>query len=161
MKYIITNLSLLAFCAFTFAQRPDNIRCEYLTNPLGIDAASPRFTWLLDDNRYEAVQNAYRIAVGTDSAAVASGHGNALWSSNASWSNVAQGNALQALVQGNALWNNAARAKASPVRAKAYTRLSPFQGLDVPLLYLHRALPCANAFGALPLRNMSYINFKT
>ena len=67
-----------------------------------------------------------------------------------------RGKAPKALAQGNALWSSAAGTKTSPVRAKAYTRLPPFQGLDVLLLYLHRALPCANAFGALPLRCTSW-----
>ncbi len=76
MKSIITIFSLLVFCVFAFAQRPCDLRCEHLTNPLGIDAPSPRLTWLLDDTRYGAVQNAYRIIVGTDSSAVARGQGN-------------------------------------------------------------------------------------
>ena len=78
MKSIITTLSLLLFSAFSFAQRPANLRCEHLINPLGVDTPSPRFTWLLDDTRYGAVQNAYRIVVGADSSAVARGQGN-IW----------------------------------------------------------------------------------
>ena len=76
MKSFITIVNVLIFCALTNAQRPDNLRCEYLTNPLGIDVPSPRLTWLLDDARYGAIQNAYRIIVGTDSATVARGQGN-------------------------------------------------------------------------------------
>ena len=76
MKIILKTLSLLALCAFSYAQRPVFLRCEHLVNPLGIDATAPRFTLLLDDSRYGAVQNAYRIVVGTDSAAVARGQGN-------------------------------------------------------------------------------------
>ena len=78
MKFIIISVNLLVFCASSLAQRPAHLRCEHLTNPLGIDAPSPRLTWLLDDVRYGAVQNAYRIIVGTDSAAVAHGQGN-IW----------------------------------------------------------------------------------
>ncbi|MDR3194175.1 MAG: glycoside hydrolase family 78 protein [Tannerella sp.] len=54
---------------------PANLRCEYLTDPLGIDAAAPRLAWQMDDNRYGAMQAAFRIVVGTDSAAVANGRG--------------------------------------------------------------------------------------
>jgi alpha-L-rhamnosidase len=65
--------------AVSFAQSaPDHLRCEYLVNPLGIDVASPRLSWQLNDSRHGAVQTAYRLVVGTDSAAVASGQGN-LW----------------------------------------------------------------------------------
>src|SRR3546814_13637105 len=52
------------------------LRCEYLTNPMGIDEASPRLTWKLNDKRDGALQTAYRIVVGTDSVAVANGKGN-------------------------------------------------------------------------------------
>ena len=76
MKIIIAIANLFIFCAFSFAQHPSNLRCEHLTNPLGIDTPSPRLTWLLDDARYGAVQNAYRIIVGTDSTAVTRGQGN-------------------------------------------------------------------------------------
>ena len=79
MKFIkfsaITTFILLIFCAFSFAQRPANLRCEHLINPLGIDTPSPRLTWLLDDARYGAIQNAYRIVVSVDSVAVALGKG--------------------------------------------------------------------------------------
>jgi len=78
MKFVITNLSLLAFCTFSLAQHPADLRCEHLSNPLGMDAPTPRLTWRLDDARYGAVQKAYRIIVGTDSIAVARGQGN-IW----------------------------------------------------------------------------------
>jgi alpha-L-rhamnosidase len=98
MKFIITLISLLTFCAFSFAQRPADLRCEHLTSPLGIDAPSPRLTWRLDDARYGAVQNAYRIIVGADSAAVARGQGN-IWDTQKASSDrmlvVYQGQALQ------------------------------------------------------------------
>ncbi|MCE5344672.1 MAG: glycoside hydrolase family 78 protein [Bacteroidales bacterium] len=55
---------------------PGNLRCEYLINPLGIDATAPRLSWFLNDGRYGAVQRAYRIIVGIDSAEVANGKGN-------------------------------------------------------------------------------------
>ena len=76
MKPIITIINLFIISVLSFAQRPDYLRCEHLTNPLGLDEPAPRLTWLLDDNRYMAVQNAYRIIVGTDSMAVARGQGN-------------------------------------------------------------------------------------
>jgi alpha-L-rhamnosidase len=71
--------SLFLLCSMVVsAQSPAHLRCEYLENPLGIDARSPRFTWLLDDNRYEAKQTAYRLIVDTDSSAVVRGQG-AYW----------------------------------------------------------------------------------
>ena len=40
-----------------------NLRCEYLTNPLGIDAGSPRLSWILSSNQRGEKQTAYRILV--------------------------------------------------------------------------------------------------
>jgi alpha-L-rhamnosidase len=55
---------------------PENLRCEHLVDPLGIDAPAPRLSWLLNDARHGALQTAYRIVVGTDSVEVANGRGN-------------------------------------------------------------------------------------
>ncbi|HLZ88758.1 MAG TPA: family 78 glycoside hydrolase catalytic domain, partial [Puia sp.] len=57
-----------------------NLKCEYLTNPLGIDNPNPRITWQLRDAEQDIHQTVYQILVGTDSAAVANGHGNT-WAS--------------------------------------------------------------------------------
>ncbi|MDR1982101.1 MAG: glycoside hydrolase family 78 protein [Tannerellaceae bacterium] len=54
---------------------PVNLRCEYLVGPLGIDVPSPRLSWQVEDARHGARQTAYRLVVGTDSAAVADGKG--------------------------------------------------------------------------------------
>src|SRR5690606_1363976 len=51
-----------------------DLKCEHLVNPVGIDAAHPRFTWKMQDSRKGAKQIAYRIRVGTDSLAVAQGN---------------------------------------------------------------------------------------
>lgn len=51
------------------------LQCEYLNNPVGIDAERPRLHWKMQDNRRGARQTAYRIWVDTDSAAVANGRG--------------------------------------------------------------------------------------
>jgi alpha-L-rhamnosidase len=68
LKPFIVLLFLTEVCSLLSAQNnPDNLRCEYLFNPLGIDTPSPRFTWLLNDSRQGALQQAYRIVVGTDS----------------------------------------------------------------------------------------------
>jgi alpha-L-rhamnosidase len=53
------------------AGRPDELKCEYLVNPLGIDAAHPRLSWKLADTIQGAQQAAYEVYVGTDSSAVA------------------------------------------------------------------------------------------
>jgi alpha-L-rhamnosidase len=53
--------------------QPVYLRCEYLQSPIGIDVLHPRLSWRLDDSRSGAVQQAYAITLGTDSAALAGG----------------------------------------------------------------------------------------
>ena len=43
------------------------LQCEHLVTPIGIDAAHPRLSWQLSDNRNGARQTAYQIRVSTDS----------------------------------------------------------------------------------------------
>jgi len=43
--------------------QPTNLRCEYMTNPLGIDTAAARLSWELQDSRRGATQFAYQIIV--------------------------------------------------------------------------------------------------
>ncbi len=40
-----------------------NLRCEYKTSPLGIDAANPRLSWIIESNRRGFKQTAYQIIV--------------------------------------------------------------------------------------------------
>ena len=40
---------------------PTRLRCEYLSNPLGIDETRPRLSWWVDDDRPAELQTAYRI----------------------------------------------------------------------------------------------------
>lgn len=75
----ILALSISALlCVSTRAQTTAsvvNLKCEYLQNPLGIDAKQPRLTWMLADERQGAKQTAYQIIVGKDSAGVAKANG--------------------------------------------------------------------------------------
>lgn len=45
------------------AAKPVHLRCEYLENPLGIDAASPRLSWQSDNSERNWGQSAYEILV--------------------------------------------------------------------------------------------------
>jgi len=81
MKFLLSLLVITTFLTSSFAQQPvssckaGNLRCEYLVNPIGVDARFPRLSWLINDRRYGALQKAYRLIIGTDSGAVASGGG--------------------------------------------------------------------------------------
>ncbi len=43
-----------------------NLRCEYKTNPLGVDIEHPRFSWNLESDHRSAAQAAYQILVSSD-----------------------------------------------------------------------------------------------
>ncbi len=45
---------------------PDNLRCEYLVNPLGIDETQPRLSWITQSAGRAKAQSAYRILVASD-----------------------------------------------------------------------------------------------
>lgn len=45
-----------------------DLRCEHQVNPLGMDAASPRFSWKLSTDQEEVFQTRYSILVSTDAA---------------------------------------------------------------------------------------------
>ena len=77
------GLLLLVLIAIqTQAQKiqPVNLQCEHMVNPIGIDAASPRLKWQMNDIRQGAMQTAYQIIAGTDSAKVSKGKGD-MWDS--------------------------------------------------------------------------------
>jgi len=44
---------------------PYNLRCEYTSNPLGIDIYKPRFSWVLRHKERDITQKAYQIIVAT------------------------------------------------------------------------------------------------
>src|ERR1700741_1695541 len=61
-----------------------HLRCEYLTNPLGIDIVQPRLSWVLDPGNRAMRgqrQTAYEIIVATSPEALESGRGDA-WDSS-------------------------------------------------------------------------------
>lgn len=71
---------LLVFIQLYFslqAQQPapgiNDLKCEYLVDPLGVDVRSPRLTWKQVDDRKGAFQTSYRIMVDKDSLSLASG----------------------------------------------------------------------------------------
>ena len=75
------SFKLLLLCVLLlpvklFAQTVSDLKCEYLINPIGIDAPHPRLTWYLIDARESANQTAYQLAVSTDSLQLKNGKGN-------------------------------------------------------------------------------------
>lgn len=64
-----TLLALVAGLSTSVAQpaatpaRVDRLRCEYQEHPLAIEAAQPRLSWILRDDRMGARQTAYQVLV--------------------------------------------------------------------------------------------------
>jgi alpha-L-rhamnosidase len=61
--FIVTILVLASSAVAT----PVRLRCQYLENPLGIDAAAPRFSWQSDGSERNWRQSAYEILVASGS----------------------------------------------------------------------------------------------
>jgi alpha-L-rhamnosidase len=85
------SLTVLALCALPLATthqaaaavRPNQLRCEYRADPLGIDIRKPRLSWILEStsrNDRGQMQTAYRIAVASTAQKLASGAAD-LWDS--------------------------------------------------------------------------------
>lgn len=60
--------------------RVDDLRCEYLSNPLGIDVAQPLLSWKLQDKRRRVLQSAYQILVASSPERLSDNQGD-LWDS--------------------------------------------------------------------------------
>jgi alpha-L-rhamnosidase len=72
----ITIPCLLALPLAGFAQlAPSRLRCEYLVNPLGIEEASPRLSWIVESPERGARQSAYRILVASSPERLRRGEG--------------------------------------------------------------------------------------
>src|SRR5579864_1721662 len=104
-------LPLIAVAPLLEAQRPAairaaDLRCEYLLNPLGIDVARPRLSWLIeavDPAGRGLKQSAYRVLVASNAQAMDAGTGD-LWDSG----KVASDQSEQVVYGGKSLASGAA-----------------------------------------------------
>jgi len=73
-RFNLTNafISIIALTSAAFAT-PVHLRCEYLENPLGIDAASPHLSWQSDNTEPNWTQSAYEIFVASSEVNLSSG----------------------------------------------------------------------------------------
>jgi len=99
----------------------NDLQCEYMQNPLGVDSPNPRFSWKLEDNTPGTSQEAYQIFVSTDSAKVANSIGGS-WNSGRIFSGSIltqyNGEELQPFTKyfwTVAVWNNRGERKLSSV----------------------------------------------
>ena len=63
IKYILLLGVVLLAGVCSAAVTAGNLRCEYLADPLGIDAGSPRLSWILASSHRGETQTAYQILV--------------------------------------------------------------------------------------------------
>ncbi|MBX7258782.1 MAG: glycoside hydrolase family 78 protein [Candidatus Hydrogenedentes bacterium] len=75
---------LIVLCGVALAEdglgAPRNLRCEYEQDPIGLEVAQPRLSWVVNDDRRGAMQAAYRIVVASTVADADSGKGT-IWDS--------------------------------------------------------------------------------
>ncbi|HEV2437846.1 MAG TPA: family 78 glycoside hydrolase catalytic domain, partial [Verrucomicrobiae bacterium] len=79
-KQILTLGVVLLAGVCSAAVATKNLRCEYLTDPLGIDAASPRLSWILTSDQRDEEQTAYQILVASSAGLLNADTGD-LWDS--------------------------------------------------------------------------------
>ncbi|HSS97353.1 MAG TPA: family 78 glycoside hydrolase catalytic domain [Terriglobales bacterium] len=70
MKSKLLAFLLLASCCYA---KPSHLRCEYLDNPLGIDARTPQLSWQSDNKEQNWQQSAYEILVASNEKNLLSG----------------------------------------------------------------------------------------
>ena len=85
MRYVVWCLGavcVLAAGEVVYADTGDltvsQVYCEYAVNPVGIDTAQPRLTWILDARRRGTMQQAYQVLVATSPERLAANTGD-LW----------------------------------------------------------------------------------
>ena len=53
----------------------EDLRCEYLADPLGVDTVKPRLSWILESSQRGQSQTGYQVLVASTPAGLAEGHG--------------------------------------------------------------------------------------
>ena len=133
------------------------LRCEYMTNPLGIDAARPRLSWVIESERRGERQTAYQVLVAGSPGELQKDRGD-LWDSGKveSSQSVHVNYAGKPLVSGKRAWWKV-RVWAQDGRASAFSEPAWWEmGLlapeDYDVLWLGR---CAAMQEALEVRRQA------
>lgn len=79
-KLLLIFVTLLAAGGVAGAMGISNLRCEYMTDPLGIDNSNPELSWFLKSFKKDQGQAAYRILVASEAAKLKKNIGD-LWDS--------------------------------------------------------------------------------
>jgi len=98
MKSLLFCLALAQLAGAVYAATVHNLRCERLTDPLGIDAIRPGLSWIIESGQRGELQTAYQILVASSPEALAKNRGD-LWDSG----KVASDNSTQVRYSGKPL----------------------------------------------------------
>jgi alpha-L-rhamnosidase len=98
LRYLL--ISSVFFTAVTcFSEiKTDHLRCEYLKNPIGLDVASPRLSWIITSSGRGEKQTAYQILVASSENLLAEDRGD-IWDSG----KVASDASIQIVYNGQSL----------------------------------------------------------
>jgi alpha-L-rhamnosidase len=113
------NLLLTDTHAQAFPLEPitvENLRCEYLTNPLGIETSIPRLSWMLQGTGFGTRQSAYQVQMAASAATLE--EGGAFWDSG----KVVSDQSIQVSYGGRPLVS----------REQVFWRVRAWDGDDVP-----------------------------
>ncbi len=80
MKILHFIFTFLAATLFASGVNIQNLRCEYLTNPVGIDIVNPRLSWIIESTLRGERQTAFEILVASSAEKLAKNQGD-LWDS--------------------------------------------------------------------------------
>lgn len=78
LKHITSFIFLLCLAAASPAQQLQNLRCEMLSNPTGIDVNQPRLSWQITATQKNVQQTAYQVIVASSPEKLSEGD---LWNS--------------------------------------------------------------------------------
>ncbi len=95
---LIAALAMLSCLPAGAAASLANLRCEYLADPLGIDVAKPRLSWVIESTHRRERQTAYQVLVASTPEKLAQDQGD-LWDSG----KVASDQSIQVEYAGTAL----------------------------------------------------------
>ena len=80
VRTILVAVATLSAGLCSAEMNPENLRCEYLADPLGVDATSPRLSWIVAASRRGARQTAYQVQVASSPKLLGDDRGD-LWDS--------------------------------------------------------------------------------
>lgn len=73
LSVIVFFLSLSTLAAANRSSKIINLRCEYQSNPIGIDSPTPRLSWIIDSSEKGFTQMYYQISVASSPKLLSSG----------------------------------------------------------------------------------------